>query len=45
VNLGDPDTEIGVPGNDNPNAGKITSTAFFNLDPQRTWQFGLRFKF
>jgi hypothetical protein len=45
VNLGDPDTEIGVPGNDNPNAGKITSTAFFNLDPQRTWQFGVRFKF
>jgi outer membrane receptor protein involved in Fe transport len=45
VNLGDPDTEIGVPGNDNPNAGKITSTAFFNADPQRTWQFGLRFKF
>ena len=45
VNLGDPDTEIGVPGNDNPNAGKITSTAFFNADPQRAWQFGVRFKF
>ena len=45
VNLGDPDTEIGVPGNDNPNAGKITSTAFFNLDPQRAWQFGVRLKF
>ena len=45
VNLGNPDTEIGVPGNDNPNAGKITSTAFFNLDPQRAWQFGARFKF
>jgi outer membrane receptor protein involved in Fe transport len=45
VNLGDPDTEIGVPGNDNPNAGRITSTAFFNLDPQRAWQFGVRFKF
>jgi hypothetical protein len=45
VNLGDPDTEIGVPGNDNPNAGRITSTAFNNLDPQRAWQFGVRFKF
>ena len=26
VNLGNPDTTIGVPGNDNPNAGRITST-------------------
>jgi hypothetical protein len=45
VNLGNPDTEIGVPGNDNPNAGKITSTAFSNLDPQRAFQFAVRFKF
>jgi hypothetical protein len=45
VNLGNPDTEVGVPGNDNPNAGRITSTAYFNLDPQRAWQFGARFKF
>ena len=45
VNLGNPDTEIGVPGNDNPNAGRITSTAYGNLDPQRAWQFGARFKF
>ena len=28
VNLGNPDSEIGVPGNLNPNAGRITSTAY-----------------
>jgi hypothetical protein len=43
VNLGNPDTTIGVPGNDNPNAGRITSTA-----PNwqaRNLQFGVRFQF
>src|SRR5438034_4171 len=29
VNLGNPDSEIGVPGNNNTNAGRITSTAYF----------------
>ena len=28
VNLGNPDSEIGVPGNPNANAGRITSTAY-----------------
>jgi len=45
VNLGLPDGDIGVPGNDNPNAGRISSTAYFNGDPQRNLQFGLRFTF
>ena len=43
VNLGNPDTTIGVPGNDNPNAGRITSAA-----PNwqaRNLQFGVRFQF
>jgi hypothetical protein len=45
VNLGLPDAEIGVPGNPNPNAGFITSTAYSGGDPQRTLQFGLRVSF
>jgi len=45
VNLGFPDSEVGVPGTPNPNAGRITSTAFDNNDPQRNFQFGLRFVF
>jgi hypothetical protein len=45
VNLGNPDAEIGVPGNDNPNAGRINSTAFGNGDPQRNLQFALKFQF
>ena len=45
VNLGNPDSEIGVPGNDNPNAGRINSTAFGNSDPQRNVQFGFKFSF
>jgi outer membrane receptor protein involved in Fe transport len=45
VNLGQPDSEIGVPGNDRPNAGRITSTAYFGTAPQRQFQFGLRFVF
>jgi hypothetical protein len=45
VNLGLPDGEIGVPGNPNPNAGLITSTAYGGGDPQRSVQFGLRLSF
>ena len=42
VNLGQPNSEIGVPGNDNLDAGRITSTAG---NPQRNFQFGFRFVF
>jgi TonB dependent receptor-like, beta-barrel len=45
VNLGNPDSEIGVPGNNNLNAGRITSTAFGGTDPQRNFQFALKFIF
>jgi hypothetical protein len=45
VNLGNPDAEIGVPGNANTRAGRITSTAFFNADPQRNVQFGVKVRF
>jgi hypothetical protein len=45
VNLGNPDAEVGVPGNPNPNAGRINSTAFSNNDLQRNFQFGLKFVF
>ena len=45
VNLGNPDSEIGVPGNNNTNAGRITSTAYFGADPQRNFQFALKFSF
>jgi outer membrane receptor protein involved in Fe transport len=45
VNLGQPDSEVGVPGNPNTNAGRITSTAYGNADPQRQFQFGLKYRF
>jgi hypothetical protein len=45
VNLGNPDSEIGVPGNNNPNAGRINSTAFGNSDLQRNLQFAVKFHF
>jgi hypothetical protein len=45
VNLGNPDSEVGVPGNPNPNAGRINSTAMGGLDPQRNFQFGVKFRF
>lgn len=45
VNLGNPDSEVGIPGNANANAGKITSTAYFGNDPQRNLQFAVRFLF
>ena len=41
VNLANPDSQVGVPGNDNPNAGRITGTAG-NYNP-RNFQFGFRF--
>jgi hypothetical protein len=43
VTLGNPDTTIGVPGNDNPNAGRITSVGP-NWTP-RNLQFAARFQF
>ena len=43
VTLGDPDLTIGVPGNDNPNAGRITSVGP-NWQP-RNLQFAVRFQF
>jgi outer membrane receptor protein involved in Fe transport len=45
TNLGNPDSEIGVPGNDNPNAGRITSTAYFGSDPMRNFQFAVKYIF
>jgi hypothetical protein len=45
VNLGNPDAEVGVPENPNPNAGRINSTAFGGADPQRNFQFGVKFRF
>jgi outer membrane receptor protein involved in Fe transport len=45
VNLGLPDGVLGVPGNDNPNAGRISETANFHRDPQRNLQFGVRLVF
>jgi Carboxypeptidase regulatory-like domain/TonB dependent receptor-like, beta-barrel len=43
VNLGQPDSEIGVPGNDNVNAGRITKTAYDGSDSQRNFQFALKY--
>ncbi len=45
VNLGNPDTEIGSPGNNRPNAGRINSTAYGNGDLQRNFQFAVKFSF
>jgi outer membrane receptor protein involved in Fe transport len=45
VNLGNPDSEIGIPGESRPNAGRINSTAYFNGDPMRNFQFALKFSF
>jgi len=45
ANLGNPDSEIGVPGNPNSNAGKITSTAYGSTDPMRNWQFAIKYSF
>jgi len=45
VNLGNPDAEIGSPGSDRANAGRINSTAYSNADPQRNFQFAVKFQF
>jgi hypothetical protein len=45
VNLGQPADFIGDPANPDSNAGVISSTAFFGADPQRNFQFALKFKF
>ena len=45
ANLGNPDAEIGVPGNPNANAGRITRTAYDGQDPMRNFQFGVKFVF
>ena len=45
VNLGNPNGEVGVPGNNNTDAGRITSTAFGNADPQRNFQFAAKIRF
>jgi hypothetical protein len=34
-----------VPGNQNSNAGRITSTAYGNADPQRNFQFAAKIRF
>jgi hypothetical protein len=45
VNLGNPDSTIGIPGEPRPNAGRINSTAYFNADPMRNFQFAVKFSF
>jgi hypothetical protein len=40
VNLGNPNGELG-----NTDAGRITSTAFGNADPQRNFQFAAKIRF
>lgn len=45
VNLGNPDTEVGTLSSPRPNAGRISSTAYFGLDPQRNVQFAVKFRF
>jgi hypothetical protein len=45
VNLGQPDSFIGNPASPNANAGRITSTAYGGQDPQRAFQFALKYKF
>src|SRR5262245_31062502 len=45
VNLANPDSEVGVPGTPNTNAGRINGTAFGGADPMRNWQFALKFMF
>ncbi|HEY7498985.1 MAG TPA: carboxypeptidase regulatory-like domain-containing protein [Vicinamibacterales bacterium] len=45
VNLGQPDGTIGVPGDINTNAGRITSTAYGGADPQRNLRFAVKFAF
>ncbi|HEY8186262.1 MAG TPA: TonB-dependent receptor [Pyrinomonadaceae bacterium] len=45
VNLNFPDSFIGDPAHPSSHAGVITNTAFDGNDPQRNFQFALKFKF
>jgi outer membrane receptor protein involved in Fe transport len=45
VNLENPDSFIGDPANPRPEAGRITSTAYFGNDLQRNFQFAVKLKF
>jgi outer membrane receptor protein involved in Fe transport len=45
VNLDLPNSFIGNPASPSASAGRITSTAFGGTDPQRNFQFALKFKF
>src|SRR5262249_24462395 len=45
VNLDQPDTDIGNPASPKAHAGVISNTAFGGIDPQRNFQFALKFKF
>lgn len=45
VNLDQPDSFIGDPANPNAHAGVISNTAFGGTDPQRNFQFALKFAF
>jgi hypothetical protein len=45
VNLANPDSEVGVPGTPNANAGRINGTAFGGSDPMRNFQFALKIQF
>ncbi|MGA9767968.1 MAG: TonB-dependent receptor [Blastocatellia bacterium] len=45
VNLDQPDSFIGNPASPNAHAGVISNTAFGGTDPQRNFQFALKFKF
>jgi hypothetical protein len=45
VNLGNQDSEVGTLNSPRPNAGRISSTAYFGADPQRNLQFAVKFRF
>lgn len=45
VNLDQPDSFIGNPASPNAHAGVISNTAYGGGDPQRNFQFALKFKF
>jgi hypothetical protein len=45
VNLDQPDTFIGDPAHPNAHAGVISNSAYGGTDPQRNFQFALKFKF
>jgi len=45
VNLDQPDTFIGNPASPNAHAGVISNSAYGGTDPQRNFQFALKFKF